>query len=72
MAVVPTLTPDANRIIDNLVAFPRDARPTVTREVLRNILLGTEGWIMARGLQYDIRSQGIGAGIYRLWLEERK
>jgi hypothetical protein len=72
MPVVPTLTPEANKIIDNLVAFPRDARPTTTRKVLKNILLGTEGWIMAHGLQYDIRSEHIGAGVYRLRLEERK
>ena len=66
-----TLTDSANRAIDNLVAFPRDARPTVDRETLRNILLCTDGWLSVGGKMYDVRSEHLGANIYRLRLEIR-
>lgn len=65
------LTTEVNRTIDHLVAFPRDAKPTVGRDTLRSLLLYTEGWVMANGLMYDVRSEHLGAGIYRVWLEER-
>lgn len=66
-----TLTKEANKIIDHLVAFPSAARPTVSTETLRSLLLYTEGWIVAHGVMYDINSKHLGAGIHRVWLERR-
>lgn len=64
-------TPEANRIIDYLVSVPRFGKTTTDRKTLRSMLLGSDGWIMARGLIWDIRSKHVGAGIYQVWLEER-
>jgi hypothetical protein len=65
------LTDESNRILDYLAAMPKYGRTTTTREVVRNMLIGTDGWIMSKGHQWDIQSKSRGAGIYEVWLEKR-
>ena len=65
------LTAESNRILDYLAAMPKHGRTTTTREVVRNILIGTDGWIMSQGHQWDIQSKSRGAGIHEVWLEKR-
>lgn len=65
------LSPEANRALNNLAAFPRDARPTVTSAVAREILLHCDATMMSAGRLLDIKSESLGAGVWRLWLEAR-
>ena len=52
--------------------IPRFARTTMTRKDLKETLLSTNGWVMACGTLWDIRSKHIGAGVYEVFLKERK
>lgn len=47
------------------------ARTTLTTKQLRETLLATDGWIMARGQMRVIKSKRIGPGVYEVWSEER-
>ena len=44
---------------------------TLTARDLRSLLLNTGGIMMARGYLYDIRSQSLGAGVYRVTLRRK-
>ena len=44
---------------------------TLTARDLRSLLLNTGGIMMARGYLYDIRSQSLGAGVYRVTLRPK-
>lgn len=57
---------------NNMYSMPSSASTTMGRKDLREILLETDGWIMACGRAWDILSKHIGAGVYRVWLEARK
>jgi len=52
-------------------ANPEMAKMVMDRKDLKELLLESEGWIIACGRTYDIISKGIGAGVYRVWLEAR-
>lgn len=41
---------------------------TVNKKELQQILLDTDGWILANGEAYDIKSKHLGAGIYKVYL----
>lgn len=45
---------------------------TLTRAQLRETLLATDGWVLARGIKHLIRSKSLGAGVYQVWLEQEK
>jgi len=51
--------------------MPHNATTTVTRKQLKEILLATEGWIMACGRCWDVKGKHLGAGVYRISLEAR-
>lgn len=65
------MTAEEQSLVTHLAAFPVYAKSTVTRESAQNILLCTEGWIMAQGHQWDIKTKARGAGVYEIWLERR-
>ena len=66
-----TLTDAANKAADNLAAFPGAARPTLRQADLQSLLLHMNGWMTVAGRNLDIKSEHVGAGIYKVWLEER-
>jgi len=41
------------------------------RKNLKELLLSTSGWIIACGETYDIKSESLGAGVYRVFLKRR-
>jgi len=49
--------------------MPTVANTTMDKDDLKELLLETEGWIIARGHIYDIENKHIGAGVYRVTLE---
>jgi hypothetical protein len=65
------LSPEANQVLNNLAAMPTYSRPTVTSAVAREILLHCDATMMSAGRLLDIKSESLGAGIWRLWLEPR-
>jgi len=44
----------------------------MTRKQLREVLIKHEGWLFIMGYIYDIKSKHLGAGAYRVHLEQRK
>ena len=64
----PALTPAVNSVLDQLVNNPEFASPLVTRDVVRSLLLYTEGWTMVRGYRREIAAKHVAAGIYRVKL----
>jgi len=53
----------------NFYTMPTVANTTMDKDDLKELLLETEGWIIARGHIYDIENKHIGAGVYRVTLE---
>ena len=58
-----------SNLLNNLCSMPGLAHGTVTKEVLRDILLSTGGQLMACGRLYEIVSKHLGAGVYRVHLK---
>jgi hypothetical protein len=54
---------------DSFFAFPAHARTTMPTKMLREVLLATDGQVMSCGRLWAIRSERIGPGVYRVWLE---
>jgi len=54
---------------NNFYALPDIAKTTMDRKDLKELLLETEGWVIACGRMYDIESKDIGAGVYRVRLK---
>lgn len=59
-------------ILDYLASVPDHGARSVTTDLLKMILLHTHGQMHAFGVIYEIKNKALGAGIYRVWLEERK
>lgn len=55
---------------DNFYNIPKIANTTMTTKQLREILLQTDGRLLANGTYWDIVSKKIGPGIYRVSLKE--
>jgi len=54
---------------NNLYAFPGIATNTMERKALKEVLLETGGWVTAHRRNWDIKSEHLGAGVYKVWLE---
>jgi hypothetical protein len=67
---VRPLSRKADSALHALAHNPRFATPTVDRAVLAEILHYTEGRFTTYGRTYDVRSEHLGAGVYRLRLDE--
>jgi len=55
----------------NFYTMPKVANITMDKKDLKELLLESEGWIMACGHMWDIKSKHIGAGVYRVKLKLR-
>ena len=56
---------------NSFYTVPKYSEMTMTKEDLRELLLATNGWIMACGQSWNIDSEHIGADIYRVRLVKR-
>lgn len=61
----------ATRKLEYLASTPRHGLTSATREVVRRVMLDTDGVMMAHGKLWDIKAKSLGAGIYQLSLKER-
>lgn len=61
----------SERALNNLASFPDAAAPAVPTAVYREMLLSTDGWIMAQGYSYDLIGKSLGGGVYRVTLRRR-
>ena len=50
---------------------PGVANMTVTRKDLQELLLATDGWAIIRGRMMEIKSKHLGAGVYRVTVEDK-
>ncbi len=64
-----TLTNKANWVLDHLASMPDVAHTTCQLATLQNLMLCTDGQLMARGKLYDIVSKRMCPGVYRVSLE---
>lgn len=62
---------ESEKALDTLAGSPEFAAPAVSREVYREMLLSTEGWIMAQGYSWDLVGKSLGVGVYRVTLRRR-
>jgi len=60
---------DVAKLNDALGAFPGLRKVTATTEVLRDFLLRQGGVYRLYGTLWDIKSEHIGAGVHKAWLE---
>lgn len=56
----------------NFYIYPNLADMTVETKDLKELLLATGGSVIARGMLWDIKSQSLGAGVYRVSLKRKK
>ena len=56
---------------DMFYSMPATANTTMARKDLKELLLATEGRVMACGRLWEIKNKHLGAGVYRvkLWRE---
>jgi len=62
------VSPEAERIVDHPVSAPDVAHTATKTAVAREILLGTDGEVLARGSLWQIETSRLGAGVVRLTL----
>lgn len=60
----------AQEKIDFLCSHSRQANTTVTTRTFRTMLLQSDGYVMYNGTRYEIKGKSLGAGVYRVSLEE--
>lgn len=70
MAQAATVVPK-NHLGGEFYSMPRYANTTMTTKQVKETLLATDGWIMARGQGWTIVSKRIGPGVYEVFLKER-
>jgi len=51
---------------------PGVASITVTKKDLQELLLVTNGWAIIRGRMMEIKSKHLGAGVYRVTVEDKR
>jgi len=54
----------------NFLCSMKGANTTVTTATFRSMLLQTDGWVLFNGKRYEIKGKSLGAGVYRVSLEE--
>lgn len=64
-------TPEQTRVLRFLASMPSYGHITVNQKDAHNILLKTDGTMLAHGRLWDIVAKHLGAGVYRLSLKER-
>lgn len=63
------LSAEANKVLDYLASMPQFGATAVPQPLLREILLYTEGRMLLRGRTWVVKTEALGAGIYRISLE---
>lgn len=61
-----------NHLPDATYAFAPYNQPTMTKAEAAETLKATGGWIMAKGTQWDLRAENLGAGMCKIVLKERR
>jgi len=56
-------------ILNFLASMPSGHSTVSSRGVLREIMTTTGGQLMARGHLYDIKTNHLGAGVYKIYLK---
>ncbi len=56
----------------NFYTMPHFANMTMESSDLKELLLETSGWITAIGCIWDIKSDHLGAGVYKVYLKEKQ
>ena len=51
--------------------IPRYANTTMSKKDLKELLLNLDGWVLSCGYGWDIKSKHLGAGIYKVSLEQQ-
>lgn len=64
-------SPSKSHLRDVFYRAPETARMVMTTQELRATLLRTEGFIMAVGYLWDIKSKRIGPGVYAVTVEKQ-
>lgn len=59
-----------NHLSDNHYRKPSSFRSTMTTKQLRETLLDTNGWLLACGERWDIKSRKLGVGVHEVWLAQ--
>jgi hypothetical protein len=59
----------ADSTIDFLCSM-QGANTTVPTRVFRSMLLRSDGYVMWKGKRYEIKGKSLGAGVYRVTLED--
>lgn len=62
---------EMNHLGNQFYTMPEVASMTMTRKQLKETLLDTDGYTMACGHLWDIKSKHLGAGVYRVSLSQR-
>lgn len=65
------ITEPKNHLSVNHYTMPNRITQTMTRKELKETLLATDGWVMACGELWDIKSKHLGAGVYAVTLTKR-
>ena len=65
------LSKEVDNVINTLVCNGPYAKPTISRKQLKELLLYSDGWLIAAGRMCDIKSKHLGAGVYAVWLERK-
>ena len=60
-----------NHLRDIFYTMPEFANTTMTKKELKETLLATNGWILACGYCWDIKSKHIGVGVYKVFLAKQ-
>ena len=63
------MSDESHRILNYLSSIPHLAHKIVERKLAREILLSTDGQLMAQGVLWRIKSKPIGAGLIELTLK---
>lgn len=63
------LNRDETRILNHLANVPYDGSTTCKLRTLQNIMLHTDGKLMAHGRLFDVVSKRVCPGVYRISLE---
>jgi hypothetical protein len=53
---------------NNFYTMPTLAKATMDKKDLKELLLATDGCVIACGVLYDIKTKHLGAGVYKVWL----
>jgi hypothetical protein len=68
---VETPKQESGRLLNFLAGLPSGNCMASSSAVVREMMLQTGGWMMACGEMYDIQSQSLPGGVYRMTLSRK-